>query len=122
MKALFVSNVSDSGKSYAELIVLGKKTIEVRKHKTNVRGRVGFVDAKANLVGTAKLYKIEGPFTAKQLAQKQGHCSTLKRMQNYSKGKKCLYAWHLKNARKPKNPRKIVLKFENQYDWIETKN
>ena len=118
MKSLYISNASNSGKSYAHLIVSGKKTIEVRKHNTGIRGRIGIVDGKGNLLGTTELYKVESPFTAKELSKMKGHCSTEKRMQKYSKGKKCLYAWHLKNAKKAKKPKKIRLKFRNQWDWI----
>ena len=113
MKTLFVSNNSDSGQNYAQLIVSGKKTVEVRKHNTDVKGRIRIIDSSGMLLGTAELYKVEGPFTAKQLAEMKGHCSTLKRMQKYSKAKKCLYAWLLKNPKKTK-PKKVKIKFRNQ--------
>jgi hypothetical protein len=119
MKALYISNKNDSGKSYASLIISGKKTIEVRKHNTSVRGKIGIVDGNASLLGTVTLHQVKGPFTAKELSKMKGHCSTPKRVLRYSKCKRCLYVWHLKNAKKLK-PIKITLKFKNQWDWIDT--
>ncbi len=120
MKAIYVSNKADSGKSYAELIVTGKKTWEIRKNNTRFRGRLGVIDANCNLLGTVELYKVLGPFTAEEIGSRREHCSTFYRLKKYSKGKRCLYAWILRNPKKYTKPKKVKVQFKNQFDWIET--
>jgi len=120
MKTLHISNKADSGKSYAELIVSGRKTWEIRKHNTRFRGRFGVIDATPRLLGTVELYKVLGPFAAKEISAKKEHCSNFSRLKKYSKGKRCLYAWILRNPKKYARPKKVKVQFKNQFDWIET--
>ncbi|MEM7813427.1 MAG: ASCH domain-containing protein [Candidatus Aenigmatarchaeota archaeon] len=116
MRALQVANISDEGKPYAELIVSGKKTWEIRNRNTRIRGRIGIVFGD-KLVGTVEIVRTIGPASPEYLATFPHHMSTLERMRRYAKGRP-LYAWVLKNAKKFKKPIGIKLRYVNKYDWV----
>ncbi len=79
---------------YASHIVQGRKTWEIRKHPTRVRGRVGVLN-RGRVLGTVHLRAVHGPFTAEELAAHYDkHLAPLAALRAYAGGKP-LYAWEL---------------------------
>jgi len=91
---------------FATLIVEGKKTWEIRKSRTRVRGEVLILN-RGMAIGKAELVDVLGPFTPEELASHQEkHRATLEFLREYSNGKP-LYAWVFRNAEKFETPKRI---------------
>ncbi|ASJ13566.1 ASCH domain-containing protein [Thermococcus thioreducens] len=91
---------------FATLIAEGKKVWEIRKSRTNVRGRVLIISG-GKAVGSAELVDVLGPFTPEELGQHADkHLADVDFLRQYSGGKP-LYAWVFRNAEKFKIPRKV---------------
>jgi hypothetical protein len=91
---------------FATLIVEGKKTWEIRKSRTRVRGEV-LILSGGKAVGSAELVDVLGPFTPEELARHgDKHLVDADFLREYSGGKP-LYAWVFRNAKKFKGPRKV---------------
>ncbi len=88
---------------YASLIVEGKKTWEIRKHPTQVRGRVGIISG-GNVIGSVEIVGTRGPFTPEQLtAHADKHHASTEALKAYAQDKP-LYAWVLQRAVKYPQP------------------
>lgn len=108
-RALFVRE------PYASLIVEGKKTWEIRKHPTRVRGRVGILN-QGQVLGTVEIVGTRGPFTPAQLAAHQDkHRSRVEDLEAYAGGRP-LYAWVLKDAVRFRRPVAVPTK-KGQQLW-----
>ncbi len=93
---------------YATMIVRGEKEWEIRKKKTNIRGKV-YIISNGHIIGSAKLVDVLGPFSAEELAEyKDKHKVDYEFLKDYSQGK-MLYAWVFKDAEEfeTKKPIKI---------------
>jgi hypothetical protein len=113
MKILVVTMASGSGKPYAEMIVDGEKTWEIRRFDTKVRGEIGIVDKDARLLGIVEIVDVKGPFEPKEIAKYQYHKSTLGMLEGYSRNfnqGKPLFVWVLANARRFGKPIKVDAK------------
>ncbi|SHK50668.1 ATP-binding cassette domain-containing protein [Rhodothermus profundi] len=88
---------------YASLLVEGKKTWEIRKHPTRVRGRIGIVSG-GKLIGTAELRETRGPFSVETLAaHADKHLADTETLNAYARGRP-LYAWVMEHARRMEQP------------------
>ncbi len=83
---------------YASWIVDGKKTWEIRKHPTRVRGKIGIV-TRGHLIGEAEIVGVEGPFSAEALKAHEDKHRAGAFLEAYAQGKP-LWAWVLKNPRR----------------------
>ncbi|WP_240920746.1 ASCH domain-containing protein [Thermococcus sp. CX2] len=91
---------------FASLIVEGKKTWEIRKSRTKVRGEILILNG-GRALGKAELVEVLGPFTPEELAEhRDKHLVDLDFLVDYSNGK-ALYAWVLRNAEKFEKPIKV---------------
>ncbi len=91
---------------FASWIVEGKKIWEIRKSRTNVRGRILILNG-GRILGSVELMDVLGPFTPEELSHyKNKHLVSYEFLKEYSKGKK-LYAWVLENPEKFERPKKI---------------
>jgi len=117
-----VTNISNSGKPYARLIVDGSKTWEIRNRNTRIRGRIGIV-FEDRILGTVVIKSVNGPLTPFKLAKYPYHMSTLKRLRRYCRcsHRNSLYAWVLTGAKKFDKPKRVKVSFFNAYDWVRIK-
>lgn len=90
---------------WVEMILVGKKTWEIRGSNMHVRDRIALIRGGSGLiVGTCDLVHVVGPLTLRQLrenAQKAG----LERSEISAKPYSKTYAWVLSNVRKLNRPR-----------------
>ena len=102
---------------YASLIVQGKKTWEIRRHPTRVRGRVGIMSG-GKLLGTVEVRGVKGPFTVEELAEHADrHQADPAFLQAYARNDP-LYAWELANAREYPQPISVQTK-NGQQMWVK---
>ncbi|MDM7324310.1 MAG: ASCH domain-containing protein [Thermus sp.] len=88
---------------YASLIVDGKKTWEIRKHKTRHRGPLGII-AHGYLIGQTDVVGVEGPFTVEELlAHQEKHLAEESFLRAYAQGQP-LYAWILERSLRYPHP------------------
>ncbi len=88
---------------YASLIVDGKKTWEIRKHPTRIRGPIGIVTG-GKLIGQAEIVEVRGPFSPEELlAYRDRHHADPEFLFRYANGKP-LWAWVLENPVRYKEP------------------
>jgi len=94
---------------YATLIVNGKKTWEIRKNPTKIRGRI-LIISQGKAIGSVELVDVIGPFTVEELSEHfDKHQVDSNFLEEYSKGK-LLYAWVLKNPHIFEKPISVKLK------------
>ncbi len=88
---------------YASFVVEGKKTWEIRKHPTRVRGRIGIISG-GKLIGTAEIRETRGPFSVEELqAHADKHLADTETLEAYAQGRP-LYAWVMERARRLNQP------------------
>ncbi len=105
---------------YASLIVEGKKTWEIRKHPTRVRGRIGIVN-RGQVLGSVEIVGTRGPFTPEQLPNhRDKHYADVELLRKYAQGKP-LFAWVLKDAVKYSEPIPIPTT-KGQQLWAKLKD
>ncbi len=79
---------------YASWIVEGRKTWEIRKHPTRVRGPIGIITG-GRLIGQVEVVDTLGPFTPEELLAHQAkHLADPAFLVPYARGKP-LWAWVL---------------------------
>lgn len=79
---------------WASLIVSGRKTWEVRRYPTRIRGRIGIVSGRG-LIGAVRLVEVLGPFSvAELLLHFEKHLAPEEVLRAYAGGRD-LYAWVL---------------------------
>jgi predicted transcriptional regulator len=93
---------------WASLIVNGKKRWEIRRTNTKYRGPVAIISA-GKVIGIAEIKDVlELP--VEEIAPRiEKHYADPLLILRYGTGRKTLYAWVLKNARKLKEPIEIEL-------------
>ena len=92
---------------FAERIISGRKTWEIRTRPTDRRGRIAIVSHRG-LIGTVDLYDVEGPLRLADLVGQVGkHRAPLRLLQTYAAGR-ALYAWALREPARLDPP--IVLR------------
>ncbi len=80
---------------FAERIISGRKTWEIRKRPTDRRGRIGIL-SRRGLVGTVELHEVLGPFRVIDLVHHVArHRAPLRLLEEYAAGA-ALYAWVLR--------------------------
>ena len=87
---------------YASLIVDGKKTWEIRKSPTRVRGRIGIV-SRGRLIGEVELVDVLGPFSVETLKAHEDKHKAGDFLEAYAQARP-LWAWVLKNPRRYETP------------------
>ena len=88
---------------YASWIVDGRKTWELRRWPTHVRGRIGIVSG-GQLLGDVELVGVEGPFALEELgAFRHLHHGAEEFLRAYAGGRP-LWAWVLRGARRYPEP------------------
>ena len=93
---------------FANLIVEGKKTWEIRKIPPYVTGIVGVIDGDNKLLlGTVEITGFLGPFTLKEILKYEDRHHGGKFLKNYARGDVDLFAWLLKNPIKFSRPLKV---------------
>ena len=92
-------------RKYAELILSGEKTWELRKSYTHVRGPIYLLSGNY-LLGKVKLIGVLGPFTPEELREKYKYhrASYEGFLARYAKR---IYAWVLKDPVKFTRPTKV---------------
>ncbi len=79
---------------WASYIVGGRKTWEIRRYPTRIRGRIGIVSGRG-LIGTVRLVEVLGPFTVEELLRHiEKHLAPEEMLREYA-GDSDLYAWVL---------------------------
>lgn len=79
---------------WASLIVGGRKTWEIRRYPTRIRGRIGIV-SRRGLIGAVRLVEVLGPFTVEELlVHVEKHLAPEEVLREYAGGAE-LYAWVL---------------------------
>jgi hypothetical protein len=92
---------------FAERIITGRKTWEIRTRPTTRRGRIAIMSQRG-LVGTVELYDVEGPLTAGDLIRHVAkHRAPLRLLHTYAAGR-ALYAWAMREPARLDPP--IVLR------------
>jgi hypothetical protein len=80
---------------FAERIISGRKTWEIRTRPTHRRGRIAIMSQRG-LLGTVEIYDVAGPLTAADLVRHIGkHRAPLRLLHAYAAGR-ALYAWVLR--------------------------
>jgi hypothetical protein len=80
---------------FAERIISGRKTWEIRTRPTHRRGRIAIMSQRG-LLGTVEIYDVAGPLTATDLVRHVGkHRAPLRLLHAYAAGR-ALYAWVLR--------------------------
>ena len=87
---------------YASLIVDGKKTWEIRKSPTRVRGPIGII-SRGRLIGEVELVDVLGPFSVTELKAHEDKHKAGGFLEAYAQGRP-LWAWVLKNPRRYEKP------------------
>ncbi len=87
---------------YASLIVDGKKTWEIRKSPTRVRGPIGII-SRGRLIGEVELVDVLGPFSVTELKAHEAKHKAGDFLEAYAQGRP-LWAWVLKNPRRYETP------------------
>ena len=101
---------------YASYIVEGKKTWELRRRPTNIRGRVGIVSGD-QVIGSVEIVDSIGPLTQEQLEKHQDkHLADKEFLKKYARGEP-LYVWVLSGARKFDKPIPIQIRQGHQ-TWL----
>lgn len=73
----------------------GRKRLEFRKQRTNVRERIGLIrKGSGTVVGTCRISDCIGPEAPSEIAEREGHTSSTESLEAYAQGKS-LYAWVL---------------------------
>lgn len=89
---------------FAERIISGRKTWEIRTQPTARRGRIGILSDRG-LVGTVELHDVLGPFGIVDLIDHvDKHRAPLRLLEAYARGRS-LYAWVLRNPLRCDPPR-----------------
>lgn len=79
---------------WASLIVGGRKTWEIRRYPTRIRGRIGIV-SRGRLIGAVRIVEVLGPFTVEELViHVEKHLTPEEILREYAGGAQ-LYAWVL---------------------------
>ncbi len=87
---------------YASWIVEGRKTWEIRKHPTRVRGPIGIITG-GRLIGEVEVADVLGPFSARELKAHEAKHRAGGFLEAYAQGRP-LWAWVLKNPRRYEKP------------------
>ncbi len=91
---------------YASMIVKGDKKWEIRRRKTNIRGKV-YIISNGEIIGSAELVDVIGPFSVEDLMElKEMHKADEKFLREYARGER-LFAWVFENPKEFKEKRKV---------------
>lgn len=102
---------------YASWIVDGKKTWEIRKHPTRIRGRIGILTG-GKLIGEVEIVGVEGPFSAEELlAYRDRHHADAEFLIPYAQGKP-LWAWVLAHPLRYPEPIPVPLR-RGRMLWVD---
>jgi len=101
---------------YASLIVDGKKTWEIRKSPTRVRGPIGII-SRGRLIGEVELVDVLGPFSVEALKAHEDKHRASGFLESYAQGRP-LWAWVLKNPRRYEKPLPIPPK-KGRMRWVD---
>jgi len=88
---------------WATLIVEGKKRWEVRRTRTRYRGPVAIISG-GKIIGVADLVDVIELPVDEMAALVDKHYADPLQILSYGAGKRTLFAWVMKNARKLKEP------------------
>lgn len=105
---------------WADLIVSGKKTWELRSRKTGKHGEcIGIVrSGGSHVIGSAVIEKVVGPLSLEELlASKRRHRASASQLKD-AFGSKPIYAWVLRDARKLREPLEISRR-PGQVIWVK---
>ncbi len=101
------------------MIVRGEKRWEIRRRKTNVRGRI-LIISNGFAIGSAELVDVIGPMSVEELAEFQEyHRVDRKLLEEYASGGK-LYAWVFENPVEFEERRRIRVPKGAQV-WVRVK-
>ncbi len=93
---------------YATMIVRGEKKWEIRKRRTNIRGRILIISG-GKVIGSVELVDVIGPFSAEELANyRELHRVSDDVLRRYA-GDQKLYAWVLENPIEFEEKREVKL-------------
>jgi hypothetical protein len=88
---------------FAERIIAGRKTWEIRTRPTTRRGRIAIMSPRG-LVGTVELYDVAGPLSTGDLIRHVArHRAPLRLLHTYAAGR-ALYAWALREPARLEPP------------------
>lgn len=91
---------------WASYIVQGRKTWEIRRYPTRIRGRIGIVSPRG-LIGAVRLERVLGPFTVEELIEEiERHLAPEEFLRTYAQGKP-LWAWELEEAEEFAEPYEV---------------
>ena len=88
---------------WADLIVDGKKRWEVRRTRTRQRGPVAIISG-GKILGIVEIVDVIELPVEEMAARIEKHYADPITILGYGRGKKYLYAWVLRNARRLKEP------------------
>jgi len=91
---------------WASLIVGGRKTWEIRRYPTRIRGRIGIVSGRG-LIGAVRLVEVLGPFSVEELVVHiEKHLAPEEVLREYAGGGE-LYAWVLEEPEEFPEPLEV---------------
>jgi hypothetical protein len=91
---------------WASYIVQGRKTWEIRRYPTRVRGRIGIVSQRG-LIGAVRLTRVLGPFTVEELLEEiERHLAPEAFLREYAQ-ERPLWAWELEQAEEFAEPYEV---------------
>ncbi|MFN3337288.1 MAG: ASCH domain-containing protein [Thermomicrobium sp.] len=91
---------------WASYIVQGRKTWEVRRYPTRVRGRIGIVSPRG-LIGAVRLVRVLGPFTVEELLEEiERHLAPEEFLREYAQDRP-LWVWELEEAEEFEEPYEV---------------
>jgi hypothetical protein len=91
---------------WADKILDGSKTWEIRGSATHVRGRIGIIPARSKMVsGYCNLVAVRGPLTISELLETVGlHAINREELLRQGPPYPCTYAWVLEQSAKLDRP------------------
>ena len=100
MKALIIK------KHWADEILSGRKTWELRGSRTSMRGRIGVIESgSGHVIGTCELIDVIGPLSTADLRRATTKHQVPSQRLRHIRYKRT-YAWVLRNARRYARPRR----------------
>ncbi|MDW8059296.1 MAG: ASCH domain-containing protein [Thermomicrobium sp.] len=91
---------------WATYIVQGRKTWEIRRYPTRIRGRIGIVSPR-DLIGAVQLVRVLGPFTVEELLEEiERHLAPGQFLREYAQ-ERPLWAWELQEAEEFAEPYEV---------------
>ncbi len=91
---------------WASYIVQGRKTWEIRRYPTRIRGRIGIVSPRG-LIGAVRLVRVLGPFTVEELLEEvEKHLAPEEFLRAYAQ-ERPLWAWELEEAEEFAEPYEV---------------